>query len=64
MECDVYADVDFGRGPVEVRCTEKGQHMVHQCSVILERSPAQSQSVFDPKETVEELREVLRKGRG
>lgn len=31
--CEIYADVDFGRGPVEVRCTMTGQHTQHRCSV-------------------------------
>lgn len=28
--CNVYYDVDFGQGPVTVRCTETGHHKKHQ----------------------------------
>lgn len=28
--CTVYYDVDFGQGPVPVRCTEVGHHKKHQ----------------------------------
>ena len=31
--CDVFADVDFGRGTVEVRCTITGPHSRHMCVV-------------------------------
>lgn len=33
LDCDIYADVDFGRGPVEVRCTMTGEHEVHACMI-------------------------------
>ena len=42
--CDFWADVDFGRGPVEIRCTIKGPHSRHMCVVemgIPEPSPPQ-----------------------
>jgi hypothetical protein len=33
--CDIYADVDFGHGPVEIRCTVRGAHTVHICNVVM-----------------------------
>lgn len=32
--CDIWADVDFGHGPVEVRCTKTGPHEDHSCNVL------------------------------
>lgn len=34
--CDIWGSVDFGRGPVDVRCTREGPHSRHVCSVIIE----------------------------
>lgn len=31
--CDTYAKCDFGHGPVEIRCTETGEHKDHWCDV-------------------------------
>lgn len=31
--CDMFAKVDFGHGPVEIRCTESGEHEEHWCEV-------------------------------
>jgi hypothetical protein len=33
--CDIWADVDFGHGTVEVRCTKTGVHDDHKCEVVL-----------------------------
>lgn len=33
--CNVYGLVDFGDGPVEVRCTETKPHVDHICKVFL-----------------------------
>lgn len=33
--CDYRASVDFGDGPVVVRCTEVGKHLDHKVEVIL-----------------------------
>lgn len=33
MNCDIWMTVDFGRGPVDVRCTETGEHNTHRCLV-------------------------------
>lgn len=33
--CDVWAEVDFGRGPVDVRCTDTGDHDAHVCIVVM-----------------------------
>lgn len=33
--CDIYADVDFGNGPVKVRCTKTGPHDMHMCEVFI-----------------------------
>lgn len=34
-KCDYVGTVDFGDGPVQVRCTETGPHDEHKCEVIL-----------------------------
>lgn len=36
LNCNIWADVDFGRGPVEVRCTRTDKHERHICTVTLE----------------------------
>lgn len=33
--CDIWAIVDFGNGPVEIRCTETGEHDQHRCEVVI-----------------------------
>lgn len=33
--CDVWEEVDFGEGPVRVRCTRVGDHNTHSCLVLL-----------------------------
>lgn len=33
--CDYTKMVDFGKGPVEVRCTRTGAHENHVCQVLL-----------------------------
>lgn len=32
-DCQVWATVDFGQGPVGVRCTVLGLHKRHRCEV-------------------------------
>ena len=60
-ECDFYADVDFGHGPVELRCTMKGSHMIHMCHVVFGTDTSKfDQNIFDPRETIEGLREITR----
>lgn len=34
-KCDIWGEVDFGRGPVDVRCTELGNHTTHICTIVL-----------------------------
>lgn len=34
-DCDIWGDVDFGHGPVEVRCTQQGPHANHRCEVFI-----------------------------
>ncbi len=36
INCNVRADVDFGRGPVELWCTETGEGHQHMCKVVFE----------------------------
>jgi hypothetical protein len=38
-ECEYRGVVDFGDGPVEVRCTEVGPHNEHKIFVILGKGP-------------------------
>jgi hypothetical protein len=38
--CDVWMRVDFGHGPVEVRCTQTGEHEEHACAVSFEKADA------------------------
>lgn len=33
--CEFFAKVDFGHGPVEIRCTETGVHSDHWCEVAM-----------------------------
>lgn len=33
--CIVVATVDFGKGPVEVRCTQVDEHETHKCEVVI-----------------------------
>lgn len=33
VNCDIWTVVDFGKGPVEIRCTEVGDHEDHVCVV-------------------------------
>lgn len=68
--CDIWADVDFGHGPVEVRCTQLGEHENHKCEVAIYpekipgevgyKKPSTTHSVFDgatePDKTGEEVR--------
>ncbi len=58
--CDVYATVNFGKGPVEIRCTETGEHLFHHCEVQWQldepaslRRQVQHQNVFEKKEDTE-----------
>ena len=32
--CDTWAVVDFGHGPIEVRCTMAGEHDEHGCLIM------------------------------
>lgn len=50
--CDVVGSVDFGKGNVEVRCTENGPHATHKCIVILKppELDLEHRNVFDQKE--------------
>ena len=50
LSCDVWMTVDYGEGPVRVRCTKKGPHEDHESKVILDRyeEPAfKHKNVFD-----------------
>lgn len=35
INCNVWGQVDFGLGPVSVRCTRVGMHVEHICSVVI-----------------------------
>ncbi len=35
LNCPVYAVVDFGEGPVRIRCTREFEHDEHRCEVIM-----------------------------
>lgn len=39
LNCDTWGQVDFGDGPVEIRCTRMGEHDEHACVVIFEGEP-------------------------
>lgn len=32
-DCDVVGEIDFGEGPVRIRCTQIGSHETHICNV-------------------------------
>lgn len=36
--CNVWMRIDFGHGPVEVRCTQIGEHEEHGCAVGFEKA--------------------------
>lgn len=44
--CHIWTLVDFGKGNVEIRCTEVGEHEDHRCEVFIE--------VDDPPAVVED----------
>lgn len=49
LDCDVYFTVDFGKGPVEVRCTKKGAHTLHMSTVTMipeTRNGVEHQNIF------------------
>lgn len=33
--CPRYGIVDFGKGPVEIRCTKTVPHQIHKCEVVM-----------------------------
>lgn len=35
VNCDIWTEVDFGAGPVLIRCTEVGEHVNHRCEVFI-----------------------------
>lgn len=47
--CDKWFTVDFGRGPVEVRCTQTGTHAQCRTEVFHRASDALRHNVFEPK---------------
>ena len=53
--CDIWGIVDFGKGDVEVRCTQLGPHEDHICQVLLAVDEAEPpidvvhRNVFDRK---------------
>lgn len=38
--CSVWGFVDFGQGPVEIRCTQTGEHENHKCEIEMRLDPA------------------------
>lgn len=36
VNCHIWTVVDFGNGPVEIRCTEVGEHDQHRCEVFID----------------------------
>lgn len=38
--CDVWVRIDFGHGPVELRCTQTGEHKNHGCSIMFQEDAA------------------------
>jgi hypothetical protein len=37
--CGIFAEVDFGHGPVEIGCTQTGKHEQHRCDVWITSTP-------------------------
>lgn len=35
LRCEVYGIVDFGEGPVRIRCTRDFDHTEHRCEIIM-----------------------------
>ncbi len=57
-QCDIYATVNFGRGPVEVRCTQTGEHEEHRCNVYIQRRDLDAVEHANDERTVQ-LRNVF-----
>lgn len=57
--CDVTAKVDFGKGPVEIRCTQIGEDHIHKCEVmfvnVTHKSEPISHNIFE-SEAIDERR--------
>lgn len=43
LDCDTWTVIDFGNGPVEVRCTQMGPHEQCICQVFIERNVLESE---------------------
>lgn len=53
LNCDYVGFVNFGEGPVKVRCTETGPHDEHKVEVILAATvPEERYNVFDDDDDV------------
>lgn len=51
-DCEVWFEVDFGRGLVELRCTQSGKHAQHRTEVFGPSSSGlQHRNVFENRET-------------
>lgn len=46
--CDIFAEVDFGHGPVEIRCTQTGKHQQHRCEVMIPSKADKAPTLVPP----------------
>jgi hypothetical protein len=61
--CDQYAVVDFGHGPVEVRCTVIGEHTEHRCDVEFKiTSNPEQANIFDEQKEETDVGHASRRG--
>lgn len=58
--CDIWSIVDFGNGPVEIRCTEVGEHSDHRCEIRIEvdEDPQISETSLDRRNIFKDDRKV------
>lgn len=49
--CDIFAEVDFGHGPVEIGCTQTGKHEQHRCDVWITSTADKSATLVEPERT-------------
>jgi len=53
VDCDIWTVVDFGKGDVEIKCTQIGPHDQHICQVVIivdeETTEPTRQNIFEQR---------------
>lgn len=50
--CDTFAEVDFGHGPVQIRCTQVGKHAQCRCEVMIPTNREKAPTLVPPANVV------------